>query len=451
MKHKLLAANRGEIACRVLAAARSLGLPTVAVHSDADAGLPHVDMADEAVRIGPAPARESYLDGAAIIEAALATGSTLVHPGYGFLSENAAFAEACAQAGLAFVGPAPEHIRLMGDKESARACAIAAGVPVLPGTERLPGDPQAVLEAGRAVGYPLLVKAVAGGGGHGMQRVDDEDRLLAAVERTRGFAARIFHDDGVYLERFLVRARHVEVQVFGFGAAGAVHLFERDCSLQRRHQKVVEEAPAPGLSAQTRARMTAVSTDLAAAIGYRGAGTVEYLFDPDSQAFYFLEMNTRIQVEHPVTEMVTGVDLVSAQIRQAMGEDLSAALAQPGIALTGASVEARLYAENPDKRFLPSPGPLASFVLPAMPGVRVDAGYREGNEIGTHYDPLIAKLIAHADTREQALDRLVAALRATQIAGIVTNRDYLVRLLDSRSVRQARAHTRTIEEGIEAG
>lgn len=443
---RLLVANRGEIACRIIRAAETLGIPTVAVYSEADKDLPHVMLADEAIHIGPASARESYLDAGRLLEVAKSTNCTLVHPGYGFLSENAGFAKRCAEAGLTFVGPAAEHIDLMGDKQNARDAAIAAGVPVLPGTGRLTEDTDAIVALGDEVGFPLLVKAVAGGGGHGMQRVESRDKLLGIVERTRNFAGRVFGDDGVYLERCLTHARHVEVQIFGFGEFGAVHLFERDCSLQRRHQKVIEEAPAPGLSGAARARMTGAAVSLAKSIGYMGAGTVEYLYDPKTEEFYFLEMNTRIQVEHPVTEAITGLDLVAAQLRLAMAPNDPPFLVQEEISCSGASFEARVYAENPAKKFMPSPGLIETMTLPDLPGIRYDWGYQSGNEVSVHYDPMIMKVIAHGADREQARQRLIAALKGMEIGGLITNCSFLADLLQREEVAKASFDTGSIEQ-----
>ena len=447
--HRLLVANRGEIACRIIRAAHAVGIPAVAVHSEADANLPHVAMAEQSFCLGPAPARQSYLDFDRLLEAAAGTGCTMVHPGYGFLSENANFARACEVAGLIFVGPAADHIELMGDKQNARDAAIAAGVPVLPGTGRLMEDEEGILAAGRGIGYPLLVKAVAGGGGHGMQRVDSEAKLLATVARTRDFAARVFGDGGLYLERCLTRARHVEVQVFGFGTQGAVHLFERDCSLQRRHQKVIEEAPAPGLPDKVRSAMTGAAVNLASSIGYVGAGTIEYLYDPNTEEFYFLEMNTRIQVEHPVTEAITGVDLVAAQLRLAMAPDAAPLLVQADIRAAGAAMEARVYAENPDKRFLPSPGSIRGLHLSELAGIRYDAGYVAGNEVTVHYDPLVLKVIAQGRDREEARSRLIAALAEMELDGITTNRAFLVTLLERQDVAACDFDTGTIERPAE--
>lgn len=443
--HRLLVANRGEIACRIIRAAKGVGLDTVAVYSEADADLPHVALAGQAVCIGPAKAQDSYMDMERLFEAARATGCTMIHPGYGFLSENAGFAQQTRERGLIFVGPDATHIALMGDKQNARAAAIRANVPVLPGTERLPEDDASWISEARSVGYPLLVKAVAGGGGHGMQLVDSEEALLQVVRQTRGFAARVFGDDGVYLERCLRRARHVEVQIFGFGKAGAVHFFERDCSLQRRHQKVIEEAPAPGLGDAVRTRMTDAALNLVKSIGYVGAGTIEYLYDPATEEFFFLEMNTRIQVEHPVTEMITGTDLVAMQLRFALGQEPGVLLEQDDIRITGAAVEARVYAENPAKRFLPTPGVIQQLSLPEMPGVRYETGYRNGNVVTAHYDPMILKVIAHGADRHEALQRLADSLRAMKIEAKATNRDFLLDLIERQDVRDGRIDTGTIE------
>jgi acetyl/propionyl-CoA carboxylase alpha subunit len=439
---KLLIANRGEIACRVIRAARTLGLPTVAVHSDADAELPHVALADEAVAIGPARSAESYLNVERILDAARTTGATLLHPGYGFLSENASFAERCRAEGIAFVGPSPEVIRLMGDKEHARQAALRAGVPVLPGSKKLAtGDARAVAAAGSATGFPLLVKAAAGGGGIGMRRVTSADLLGAAVEATSGMALKAFGDGSVYLERMVQRARHVEIQVFGFGDGTAVHLFERDCSLQRRHQKVIEEAPAPNIPADVRIAIAAAAVKLAESCAYQGAGTIEFLYDTTSREFFFLEMNTRIQVEHPTTEMITGVDLVAAQLRLAMGERLNDALAQSRIRATGHAIEARVYAENPAKNFMPSPGPLTRFKVPQLADLRFETGYREGNRVTPFYDPMLMKVIAHGPTRQAAIDRLVAGLREVEVGGIVTNISYLLTVLCSADFVSADVYT----------
>ncbi len=423
---KLLVANRAEIACRIIRAAKSLGLRTVAVYSEVDAELPHVAMADEAYPIGPARPAESYLDRAKLFDVARRAGANLIHPGYGFLSENASFAADCAQAGLVFVGPPPEVITAMGDKERARRTAAQAGVPVLPGTDKLADDASAVAAAAQRVGFPLLVKASAGGGGIGMRLVDRPEALEAAVQSTRSLAQKAFGDGSIYLERLVTRARHVEIQVFGFGNGEAVHLFERDCSLQRRHQKVIEEARAPGLRSEVAARIADAAVQLCVASRYAGAGTVEFLVDAETQDFYFLEMNTRIQVEHPVTEMITGLDLVAAQIRFALGDGaLQSELSPSRIVAAGHAIEARVYAENPAKNFMPSPGPLRTLELPAAAGVRVECGFRHGNSVTPFYDPMLMKVIAHGDSREHAAWRLDAALQALRIEGVAHNVSYL--------------------------
>jgi 3-methylcrotonyl-CoA carboxylase alpha subunit len=428
----LLIANRGEIACRVIKTARRMGLKTVAVYSDADAGTPHVAMADAAVRIGPPSARESYLNVAAILDAAKRSGAQAVHPGYGFLSENAAFAEACAKAGLIFVGPPPSAIRAMGLKDAAKALMTKAGVPVVPGYH---GDDQSVghlTKEAERVGYPVLIKAVAGGGGKGMRRVDKSGDFAKALEGAQREAQAAFGDARVLVEKYVSAPRHVEIQVFADAHGNAVHLFERDCSLQRRHQKVIEEAPAPGMPAEMRRLMGEAAVKCAKAIGYQGAGTVEFIVDgsrglkPDG--FYFMEMNTRLQVEHPVTEMITGLDLVEWQLRVAAGEKLPRA--QNELAINGHAVEVRLYAEDPAKGFLPSTGKLARLKLPEGDvHVRVDAGVVEGGEVTMFYDPMIAKVIGWDQTRGGALARLANALETAEVAGPRTNLAFLISTL----------------------
>ena len=442
MNRTLLVANRGEIACRVIRAARKLSLRTVAVYSEADSELPHVALADEAVLLGPPRASDSYLQAEKLLDAARRTGASLLHPGYGFLSESSAFARACEAAGIDFVGPTPQVIQMMGDKDEARQAAARAGVPILPGTGKLDlTDAEGIRVAGERTGFPLLVKAAAGGGGIGMRSVADPKQLVAAVQATSGMAQKAFGDGSVYLERYVQSARHVEIQLFGFGDGTAIHLFERDCSLQRRHQKVVEEARAPAIADEVREKIAGAAVALACACRYRGAGTVEFLYDTATQAFYFLEMNTRIQVEHPVTEMITGVDLVGAQLRLAMGEHLQEELAQSSIVARGHAVEARVYAENPAKNFLPSPGVLTEFRLPQGEGIRVDTGYREGNKVTPFYDPMIMKVVAHGQTREQAIDRLQGALAELHIAGITHNARYLRAVLEHPAFRRAELHT----------
>lgn len=445
---RILIANRGEIARRVIRSARALGIETVAVHSEADAGLAHVAEADAAVEIGPPPARQSYLDTARILAAAAESGADAVHPGYGFLSENADFAQAVEAAGLIWIGPRPDTLRAMGDKHRARGIAVAAGVPVVPGSDRL-SEGDDLVQLGEAVGYPLLVKAAAGGGGIGMRQVDGPEKLAEVVAATRSMAEKAFGDGSVFLERFVPRARHVEIQVFGFGDGEAVHLFERDCSLQRRFQKVIEEAPAPGLPADVRSRMAEAAVRLARETRYCGAGTVEFIVDAETFDFFFLEMNTRIQVEHPVTEMITGTDLVAMQIDFARGR--LKGMAQDDLSVTGHAVECRLYAENPQKMFMPSPGPLTVFDLPPTgPDLRIDSGYRQSDIVTPHYDPMIAKIIAHGPSREAALDRMRAALHDLSVSGIATNRDFLLACLDDPAFRRGEVFTGFIDTNRKA-
>jgi len=432
MFSSLLIANRGEIACRVIRTAKRLGIKTVAVYSDADAASPHVAMADAAVRIGPSPARESYLNVAAILEAARASGAQAVHPGYGFLSENAEFAEACAKAGLVFIGPPPSAMRAMGLKGAAKALMIKAGVPVVPGYH---GDDQTVAHLSKEaerVGFPILIKAVAGGGGKGMRRVDKAADFAKALEGAQREAQAAFGDARVLVEKYVAAPRHVEIQVFADGHGNAVHLFERDCSLQRRHQKVIEEAPAPGMPEDVRRAMGEAAVKCAKAIGYQGAGTVEFIVDGSrglsAHGFYFMEMNTRLQVEHPVTEMITGLDLVEWQLRVASGEKLPRT--QEQLAINGHAVEVRLYAEDPVKGFLPSIGRLVRLKLPdADAHVRVDSGVVEGGEVSMFYDPMIAKVIAWDQTRTAALSRLANALETAEVAGVRTNLAFLISAL----------------------
>ncbi len=413
----LLIANRGEIACRVVRTAKRMGLRTVAVFSDADANAMHVSMADAAVRLGPAPARESYLNIPALLEAARRTGAEAIHPGYGFLSENAEFAEACAQAGLIFVGPPPSAIRAMGSKAAAKALMERAGVPLVPGYHGEDQSDAALRDAAARIGFPILVKASAGGGGKGMKVARDAAELEEAIALARGEAASAFGDDRLLLERYLTRPRHIEIQVFADSHGNVVHLFERDCSIQRRHQKVVEEAPAPGMTPERRVAMGKAACDAARAIGYVGAGTVEFIAEGDS--FHFMEMNTRLQVEHPVTEAITGQDLVEWQLRVAAGQPLP--LRQEELRITGHAIEVRLYAEDPARDFAPSVGVLKHLALPEGPGLRIDAGVRAGDAIPIHYDPMVAKLIAHGADREEARRRLLRGLMRTEVAGPRTN------------------------------
>ena len=419
---KILIANRGEIACRVIRAWREMGINTVAVHSDADRDGVFVRMADQAVGIGAAAAKESYLRIDKIIAAARATGAEAIHPGYGFLSENADFASACAQAGIVFIGPPPDAIRAMGGKTAARARMMAAGVPVVPGDNGKDGKGFASLAEARAaaekIGYPVMLKAAAGGGGRGIRIVENESKLEAALAGAQREAKAAFGDDTVYLEKAVVRARHIEVQVFGDQHGQAVHLFERDCSVQRRNQKVIEEAPSPAIDDELRAAMGEVAVRAARSVGYVGAGTIEMLFDQASRSFYFLEMNTRLQVEHPVTELITGIDLVRWQILVAAGARLP--LAQDQIVRRGAAIECRVYAEDSVK-FLPSPGTITSLRVPGGPGVRDDSGVVAGSVISVFYDPMISKLCVHAADRPAAIDRMRRALGEYHVGGINTN------------------------------
>ncbi len=442
MFSSLLIANRGEIACRITRTARRMGITTVAVYSDADAGALHVERADRAVRIGPPPARESYLDIGRIVEAARRSGAEAVHPGYGFLSENPDFAEACERAGLIFVGPSAAAMRAMGSKAAAKALMETSGVPLLPGYHGEDQDPDFLADAARRIGFPVVIKAVAGGGGRGMRVVREAAEFGEALASARQEGAAAFGEDRVLIERYLVRPRHIEVQVFGDKHGNVVHLFERDCSTQRRHQKVIEEAPAPGLDAKRRAAMGGAAVAAARAVGYVGAGTVEFV--ADETGFFFLEMNTRLQVEHPVTEMVTGFDLVEWQLRVAAGEPLPAS--QDAIRLHGHAIEARIYAEDPARDFSPSIGRLVAFrTPPETASVRIDAGVRAGDTISVHYDAMIAKLICHADDRPAALATLRAALAACEVAGVATNLDLLSRIAGTEAFRDGRIDTAFIE------
>jgi len=418
----ILIANRGEIACRVARTCRRLGVRTVAVYSDADAEAMHVDLCDEAWRLGPPPAAESYLRTEAILEAARQTGAEAIHPGYGFLSENAAFARACAEAGIVFIGPSPEAIVAMGSKSESKRLMAEAGVPLVPGYHGADQSLETLRAAAEEIGYPVLVKASAGGGGKGMRIVEQADALGDAIDGARREAAAAFGDDTMLIEKYLAAPRHVEMQVFGDTHGQVVHLFERDCSIQRRHQKVIEEAPAPNLPAETRAALGAAGVAAAKAIGYVGAGTVEFLYQDG--AFYFIEMNTRLQVEHPVTEMITGQDLVEWQLRVASGQPLP--LDQEALSVSGHAIEARVYAEDPSTGFLPSIGRLRHLRPPAEgPHIRVDTGVRQSDRVTPHYDPMIAKLIVWDSDRAAALRRLRTALEAYQVVGVTTNLEFL--------------------------
>jgi acetyl-CoA carboxylase, biotin carboxylase subunit len=423
----LLVANRGEIARRVLRTARSMGLRTIAVHSDVDTGLPYVREADEAVLLGPAPPAESYLVVDKIIEAAKRTGADAIHPGYGFLAESAEFAQAVIDAGIGWVGPPPEAIIAMGDKISARNLMAAAGVPVAAGTHEPVADVAAAVAAAREIGYPLMVKAAAGGGGIGMGVARDDDELRSAFETARSRAERFFGSPSILLERYVVGARHVEIQVLGLGTGRVVALGDRDCSVQRRHQKVAEETPSPGVSDELRRRMLAGAVRAGEAVGYRNAGTVECLVDPATQDYVFLEMNTRLQVEHPVTELVTGIDLVEEQLRVAAGDEPAADLT--AIRVAGHAIELRVYAEDP-VRFLPSPGHITAWQEPTGDGIRVDAGYAAGDTVTPNYDPLLAKLCVWGADRPAALQRAREAVDGFVVEGIKTNLAFFGELLD---------------------
>jgi 3-methylcrotonyl-CoA carboxylase alpha subunit len=439
---KLLIANRGEIACRVARTARRLGIRTVAVFSDADAQAAHVVACDEAVHIGGSRPQESYLRGDFILDAARSTGAEAVHPGYGFLSENAEFAAACAAAGFVFVGPSPESIAAMGSKSAAKALMEKAGVPLTPGYHGERQEADYLLKEAMRIGFPVLIKAVAGGGGKGMRRVDRAEDFAAALASCQREAAASFKDDRVLVEKYLTAARHIEVQVFGDDHGGAVYLFERDCSVQRRHQKVIEEAPAPGMTPDRRRQMGEAAVAAARAVKYSGAGTVEFI--ADDGAFYFMEMNTRLQVEHPVTEMITGLDLVEWQLRVAAGEPLP--LSQDQLVFGGHAIEARIYAEDPARDFMPSIGKLAHLATPATGlDVRIDTGVRQGDEVSPFYDPMIAKLIVHGETRQQAVGKMRDALAQYEVVGVSTNVEFLGRLMSAPSFVEARLDTALIE------
>lgn len=446
----LLIANRGEIAVRIARTARAMGLRTIAVYSDADAGAMHVRACDEAVRLGPAPARDSYLRGDRVLEAARARGAQAIHPGYGFLSENPDFADACAAAGIAFIGPSAEAIRAMGLKDRAKAIAAGAGAPVLPGYWEADQDLPALARAAEAIGYPLLIKAVAGGGGRGIRRVDEASALAPALDSARREAAAAFGDDRVMLEKLVENPRHIEVQVFGDHHGGLVHLFERDCSIQRRRQKLIEEAPAPLVDAEARASLTEAALKIARAVSYSNAGTVEFVAEGDGplrpDGFWFLEMNTRLQVEHPVTEAITGLDLVEWQLRVAAGEPLP--LRQEEITCRGWAMEARLVAEDADAGFLPSSGPIIALAAPA--GVRVDAGYGAGDSVPDCYDSLLAKLIAHGGDREGARQSLISALERTAVFGPQTNTGFLARVCRAERFVSGRSDTGLLETEAES-
>lgn len=442
---RILIANRGEIACRIIRSCKSLGIETVAVFSEADKNSMHVEMADEAHWIGPAPAKESYLRAEKVLDVAKSSGADGVHPGYGFLAENAEFARAVQEAGLIWIGPKPSTIVDMGDKERARDIAKASGVPVVPGSARfLPGDLAGLDAAADEVGYPLLVKASAGGGGIGMREVSNPSDLVKTVEATQSMAEKAFGDGTIYLERYIPRARHVELQVFGFGDGTAVHLGERDCSIQRRFQKVIEESPAPAFPDHVRQDMAKAAINLCHHERYQGAGTVEFIIDAETNDFFFLEMNTRIQVEHPVSEMVTGLDLVAMQIDLARGA--LEPFDQSNVKQQGHAIECRIYAENPAKNFMPSPGKIELLDISKLDeDTRVDTGFRSGDEVTFFYDPMIAKLICHAPSRKEAIEKTLRNLSSLKLSGITSNIDFMIEVLKHEEFGKGQVFTGYID------
>jgi acetyl-CoA carboxylase, biotin carboxylase subunit len=446
MLNKVLVANRGEIALRVIRACQELEIPTVAVYSDADSEALHVRHADEIVHIGPPPAAKSYLSVEALLEAARETGAEAIHPGYGFLAENASFAAACDDAGLTFIGPSAEAIEKMGNKSAARHIALEADVPVVPGSEESASADDAV-ETAEEIGYPVMVKAAAGGGGRGIRVAENEEELRKAVQVARREAEAAFGDSTIYLEKFLVGPRHVEVQVMGDHEGNVIHLYERECSMQRRRQKIIEEAPSPGITPEVREAMTEAAVRLAREVEYVSAGTVEFLVEGDE--FYFIEMNTRIQVEHPVTETLTGVDLIKEQLRVAGGESLS--LKQEHVPFEGHAIEFRINAEDPEKDFMPSPGVISFLDVPGGPGVRVDSAIYQGYKIPPFYDSMVGKLIVWALTREEAINRARRALREYRLEGIKTTIPLHIRLLEDDAFRSGEYHTGYLEELLKKG
>ena len=444
MFKKILVANRGEIALRIQRACRELGIKAVMVYSEADRDAKYVKLADEAVCIGPAPSPLSYLNMPAIISAAEVTDAEAIHPGYGFLSENADFAERVEKSGFQFIGPTPENIRTMGDKVSAKQAMIKAGVPCVPGSDgELPDDPVQIRRIAKSVGYPVIIKAAGGGGGRGMRVVHTEAALIAAIQTTQSEAKAAFGNEQVYMEKFLENPRHVEIQVLADGQGGAIHLGERDCSMQRRHQKVVEEAPAPGITPEQREEIGRVCTEACVRIGYRGAGTFEFLYE--NGRFYFIEMNTRIQVEHPVTELITGIDLVKEQLLIASGEKLS--IRQSDIVLNGHAIECRINAEDPDT-FLPSPGLIKHFHAAGGPGVRVDSHIYEGYTVPPTYDSMIGKLIVHGPDRETAIARMKVALSEMVVDGIKTNIPLQQRIMSDRGFQAGGQNIHYLEKRL---
>jgi 3-methylcrotonyl-CoA carboxylase alpha subunit len=443
MFKKILIANRGEIAVRIIRACRAMGITSAAVYSEADRRALHVRMADEAFCVGPAAAEQSYLSIERIIQTARESGAEAIHPGYGFLAENAVFARTVQQAGLTFIGPPPEAIDRMGDKGRAREHMLDAGVPVVPGYQG-PDDAKTLAAKGEAIGYPLLVKAAAGGGGKGMRVVWQPGELVESIDAARREAQHAFGDQRLILERYIPNARHIEFQVLADRHGTVLHLFERECSVQRRHQKIIEETPSPFLDPDLRAQMGAAAVTAAQAVGYQNAGTIEFIVDAERRSFYFLEMNTRLQVEHPVTELVTGLDLVQWQMRIAAGEALP--FSQEEIHQRGHAIECRLYAEDPANNFLPASGPLLQFIEPGGPGVRVDSGYTSGDVVSMHYDPLIAKVIAWAEDRPSAVQRITSALRETVMMGLPNNNQFLQDVLSSRDFKEGTVNTTWVED-----
>ncbi len=445
MFNKILIANRGEIAIRIMRACQELGVRSVAVYSDADAEALHTRFADEAVLLGPAAPRESYLNIEKFIAAAKSTGAEAIHPGYGFLSENAGFAAAVKEAGLVFIGPPASAIRAMGDKAESKISMKAAGVPTVPGAEGLSALEQ-FLAAAESIGYPVLVKAAAGGGGKGMRVVRSAREMPEALESARRESQNAFGDERLLVEKYVENAHHIEIQVFGDSFGHIVHLFERECSVQRRHQKIIEESPSPLLTPELRAEMGAAAVKAAGAVGYQNAGTVEFIFDPSAASFYFLEMNTRLQVEHPVTELVTGLDLAQWQLRVAAGERFP--FAQVDLTQRGHAIECRLYAEDVPGGFLPSTGPVLQFIEPRGPGIRVDAGIETGSQVSHYYDPLLAKLIVYAEDRPAAIRRMLAALRGTVLHGVLNNVDFLQAVLLHDDFAAGKVTTRWVESAL---
>ncbi len=443
MLESVLVANRGEIARRIFRACRALGVRTIAVYSEADADWPHAREADEAVLIGPAPARESYLNVDRVLDAARRTGARAIHPGYGFLSENWRFAKACEETGLVFIGPSWRVIHEMGDKVAARRQMLGAGVPIVPGSDGPVGSLDEARRVAEEIGYPVMLKAAAGGGGIGMVKVADGGALPQAYATAERRAQAAFGAAALFVERYLTEPRHIEVQVFGDARGQVVHLHERECSIQRRHQKLVEESPAARLSTGLKERLTAAAVTGARSVGYVNAGTMEFIVQ--GEAFYFLEMNTRLQVEHPVTEEVTGLDVVQAQLKVASGERVP--WRQEEIVQRGAAIECRIYAEDPAKNFMPSPGTITRLSTPQGPGIRVESGVAEGCQVSVHYDPLLAKLVAAGGTREEAIARMDQALRAFVVEGPKTTIPFHLRVMASRAFREGRTHTQMVEQG----